>query len=102
MSKEIKVDFNLVETKISELEGAIGGLTTNFPTTSSQNVLDVTNKLEEVIQSLTDLVSLYKEILNNDQTMLRQSVEQLKNTDQTIASSISTAGPTSGPRPISI
>ena len=89
MSQEMKILYGGVEDAVSKIEAAADAFeTTLAKDVASGNELDIVTKLNEINNLLEEIGRTYKSVLkDNNQTVLK-TLQNLKEVDQDISSSI--------------
>lgn len=88
MAREIKVDRQQIESVLNQLQKATGNLTTDFSASAGQNRLDVTDKLKNISQLTAEILSLYKDLLQEDIEMVKRAVDTVEETERNLSDSI--------------
>jgi len=90
---EIKFQFHDIERVLKEMAMASTSLEPTMPKdVVKNNQLDVTKKIEQVNMLLETIMTNYKELLAQNESMVRSSVEAMKATDQSLKTSMSLQG----------
>ena len=90
---EIKFQFHDIERVLKEMTMASTSLEPTMPKdVVKNNQLDVTKKIEQVNMLLETIMTNYKELLAQNESMVRSSVEAMKATDQSLKTSMSLQG----------
>ncbi|KGX92745.1 hypothetical protein N781_15710 [Pontibacillus halophilus JSM 076056 = DSM 19796] len=93
MAKEIKVNYAEVESAVSTMESSGESYNATMPTDiASGNELDVVTKLNELNAMLQTVGETYKDILRKNNETVRKSVEDMRETDEHLSSSMKVVG----------
>jgi hypothetical protein len=89
MSQEIKIRYRDVEDAVSKIENAADAFeTTLVKDLASGNELDVVTKLNEINNLLEDIGRTYNSVLKDNNQSVLKTLQDLKEVDQNISSSI--------------
>ncbi|PMC34351.1 hypothetical protein CJ195_24015 [Bacillus sp. UMB0899] len=88
MSKEIKVNYEEVETSLDKLKNSASQLSATAKDITGSNKLDVVNKLITLNEGLQTLSLTYKEQLLSNIDASKQSISALKEADEELSSTI--------------
>ncbi|KOO43020.1 YwqI/YxiC family protein [Priestia koreensis] len=86
MSKEIKVNYAIVEKSISELEAAGQEFTAKYPFhIGNGNTMDLVNKINSINADLQTIVSTYQTLLVQHAKLTSQAIDKMKEADQRLS-----------------
>jgi Family of unknown function (DUF5344) len=89
MTKEMKIRYRDVEDAISKIENASDAFETSLMKgIAGGNELEVVNKINELNNVLEEVGQGYKKVLKENNQSVIRSLQNLKETDQNISSSI--------------
>ncbi|MGG3800179.1 DUF5344 family protein [Metabacillus fastidiosus] len=89
MSQELKVRYADVEAAVSKIDSRIGALQPNLgKEAAGGNKLDTVTKLNELNALLQEVGEAYKQILKENNQSVRKTLQELKETDAELSSSI--------------
>jgi len=88
VSQEIKVRYGDVEEAISKIDGAADSLETSLEEITGSNELNVVDKLNELSQLLAEVSEAYKQVLKENNQTVRTTLEDMKQVDENLSTSI--------------
>ncbi|WP_433959649.1 DUF5344 family protein [Cytobacillus horneckiae] len=89
MNQEMKVRYGDVENAVSKIESkAVAFETSLMKELASGNELSVVSKLNELNHMLEEIGSTYKKVLSENNQAVTRTLEELKEIDHHISSSI--------------
>jgi ElaB/YqjD/DUF883 family membrane-anchored ribosome-binding protein len=82
---EIKFQYNDIERVLKEMAMASTSLEPSLPKdVVKNNQLDVTKKMEQINRLLEDIMTNYKDLFAQNESMVQSSVEAMKATDESL------------------
>ena len=86
---EIKFQYNDIERILKEMAMASTSLDPSLPKdVVKNNQLDVTKKMEQINRLLEDIMTNYKDLLAQNESMVQSSVKAMKATDESLKTSM--------------
>ena len=90
---EVKMVYGDVRAQIDDLESKASALQPAAPEPISGNVLDVADKLNELMKRLEQVLTRYQTVLQENIRTTNGSVDFMEETDEKISTAIHGSGP---------
>jgi len=81
----IRIDISVVENALSQLKQASLSLEGNFLKQADENVLNMVKKLDEINKTLNEVLTSYRELLLQNESATKESINEMVNTDELLA-----------------
>jgi|GEM_PF-3283010 len=81
----IRIDTSVVENALSQLKQASLSLEGNFLKQADENVLNMVKKLDEINKTLNEVLTSYRELLLQNESATKESINEMVNTDELLA-----------------
>jgi len=82
----IRIDTSVVENALSQLKQASLSLEGNFFKHADENVLNMVKKLDEINKTLNEVLTSYRELLLQNESATKESINEMVNADELLAS----------------